>query len=68
MSRAAIGSGSRIVRWVHNGLVESEKRGITQANARQLAGSSEDAAIKRMLGAQDDLGKLLGLDKDWLVR
>jgi general L-amino acid transport system substrate-binding protein len=57
-----------LVRWVHNGLVESENRGITQENVRKLAGSTEDVAIKRMLGAQDDLGKLLGLDKDWLVK
>jgi general L-amino acid transport system substrate-binding protein len=57
-----------IVRWVHNGLVESEKRGITQANVSQLAASSEDVAIKRMLGTQDDLGKLLGVNKDWLVK
>src|SRR5262249_1834067 len=57
-----------IVRWVHGGLVEAEKRGITQANAAQLAQSSNDVTVKRMLGAQDDLGKLLGLDKEWLLR
>jgi general L-amino acid transport system substrate-binding protein len=57
-----------IVRWVHYALVESEKRGITQSTVAQLASSSSDVAVKRMLGAQDDLGKLLGLDKDWLVR
>jgi general L-amino acid transport system substrate-binding protein len=57
-----------IVRWVHNGLVESEKRGITQSTAAQLAASSDDVAVKRMLGTQDDLGKLLGLDKEWLLR
>jgi general L-amino acid transport system substrate-binding protein len=57
-----------LVRWVHNGLVEAEKRGITQANVRHLAGGSEDVAIKRMLGAQDDLGKTLGVARDWLVK
>ncbi len=57
-----------IVRWVHNGLVEAEKRGITQSATAQLAASSGDVAVKRMLGAQDDLGKLLGLDKEWLLR
>jgi general L-amino acid transport system substrate-binding protein len=57
-----------IVRWVHHGLVEAEKRAITQANVRELAGNSPDVAIKRMLGAQDDLGKLLGVNKDWLVK
>ncbi|UCI31905.1 transporter substrate-binding domain-containing protein [Mesorhizobium sp. B4-1-4] len=57
-----------IVRWVHYGLVEAERRGITQANVKELAASSQDLTIRRMLGAQDELGKLLGLDKDWLVK
>jgi general L-amino acid transport system substrate-binding protein len=57
-----------IVRWVHYALVEAERRGITQANVAQLAVGSDDVAVKRMLGAQDDLGKLLGIDKDWLVK
>jgi general L-amino acid transport system substrate-binding protein len=57
-----------IVRWVHYGLTESEKQGITQANVRDLAANSRDATVRRMLGAQDELGKLLGLDNDWLVR
>lgn len=57
-----------IVRWVHNGLVESEKRGITQSTATELAANSSDVTVKRMLGSQDDLGKLLGLDKTWLLR
>lgn len=56
-----------LVRWVHNGLVEAERLGITGDNVRQLAGQSSDAAVKRMLGAQDDLGKLLGVRRDWLV-
>jgi general L-amino acid transport system substrate-binding protein len=57
-----------IVRWVHNGLVEAEKRGITQSNVRQFASGSQDIAVRRMLGAEDDLGKLLGLPRDWLVK
>lgn len=57
-----------IVRWVHYGLVEAEARGITQSNVRELMASSADVNIKRMLGVQDDLGKLLGLNKDWLAK
>ncbi|WP_064253179.1 transporter substrate-binding domain-containing protein [Sinorhizobium americanum] len=57
-----------IVRWVHYGLIEAEKQGILQANAQQLATASEDPTVRRMLGAQDELGKLLGLDNDWLVK
>lgn len=57
-----------IVRWVHNGLIESEKRGITQDKVRDIATTSQDAYVRRMLGAQDELGKLLGVDNDWLVK
>jgi general L-amino acid transport system substrate-binding protein len=55
-----------IVKWVPNALIEAEEIGITQANIDQLKGSSRDPAQQRLLGSgTDDLGKLLGLDKDW---
>ena len=57
-----------IIRWVHNGLVEAEKRGITQANAAEMATSAEDVTVRRMLGTQDHLGELLGLRDDWLLQ
>lgn len=54
-----------IVKWVPNALIEAEELGITRANIDQLKASSKDPAQLRLLGASDDLGKLLGLDKDW---
>jgi len=57
-----------IVKWVPNALIEAEEVGITQANIDQLKGSSKDPAQQRLVGAGDDLGKLLGLDKDWSYR
>jgi general L-amino acid transport system substrate-binding protein len=54
-----------IVKWVPNALIEAEEVGITQANIDQLRASSKDPAQQRLLGTGDDLGKLLGLDKDW---
>ena len=56
-----------ITKWVLNGLIEAEEYGITQANVDQMK-TSTDPQIGRMLGSTEDLGKLLGLDKEWLAR
>ncbi|MFM9879757.1 MAG: amino acid ABC transporter substrate-binding protein [Burkholderiaceae bacterium] len=56
-----------VVKWVIYGLIEAEELGITQANMAQQK-TSGDPAVLRLLGGGDDLGKLLGLDKDWLAR
>ncbi len=57
-----------IAKWVVFGLIESEEYGITQGNVDQLKGSSQDPVVMRILGTSEDTGKLLGLDKDWMVR
>jgi len=57
-----------IVKWTLNAMVEAEELGITQANADSLKSTSADPAIRRFLGAGDDLGKFMGLDKDWSYR
>ena len=58
-----------IAKWVIYGLIEAEEYGITAANADQLKGSSADPVVQRLLGAgNEDMGKLLGLDKEWLLR
>jgi general L-amino acid transport system substrate-binding protein len=57
-----------IVKWVVYGLIEAEELGITQANADQLAAESTDPAVQRLLGKGEDMGKLLGLDREWLLR
>jgi general L-amino acid transport system substrate-binding protein len=56
------------VKWVVYALIDAEENGITQANADQLKASSKDPAVMRILGTSEDLGKLLGLDKDWAWR
>ena len=40
---------------------------LTQANLDQMK-SSDNPAVQRILGVSDDTGKLLGLDREWLVR
>ncbi len=57
-----------IVKWVMYGLMEAEEYGITQANVDQMK-SSVDPVVQRLLGGgNEDTGKLLGLDKEWLAR
>jgi len=57
-----------IAKWVVFGLVEAEEYGITQANVEKMAKESQDPVVMRIVGTSEDTGKLLGLDKDWMVR
>jgi general L-amino acid transport system substrate-binding protein len=57
-----------IAKWVMFGLVEAEEYGITQGNVDKMAKESQDPVVTRILGTSEDTGKLLGLDKDWMVR
>lgn len=57
-----------ISKWVLHGLVEAEEYGITQANVEAMQKDSADPVVKRITGSGEDTGKLLGLDKDWMVR
>jgi general L-amino acid transport system substrate-binding protein len=58
-----------IVKWVLYGMLESEEYGITQANVDQMKNTSTDPVVQRILGGgNEDTGKLLGLDKDWMAR
>jgi general L-amino acid transport system substrate-binding protein len=57
-----------IVKWVVYGLIEAEEYGVTQANVDKLKADSTDPVVQRLLGKSEDTGKLLGLDRDWLVR
>ena len=56
-----------IAKWVHNGLLEAEEYGLTQSNVDQMK-TSQDPVVMRLLGTSEDMGKHLGLDKEWLVR
>ena len=57
-----------IAKWVVFGLIEAEEYGVTQSNVDSMARDSKDPVVGRLLGTTEDTGKLLGLDKDWLVR
>jgi general L-amino acid transport system substrate-binding protein len=57
-----------IVRWTLNALIAAEEYGVTAANADEMATSSENPEVKRLLGTEGDLGAMFGLDKDWAKR
>jgi general L-amino acid transport system substrate-binding protein len=57
-----------IAKWVIYGLIEAEEYGITKANIDQMIKDSKDPVVMRIVGTSEDTGKLLGLDKDWMVR
>jgi len=56
-----------IVKWTVFAMQESEELGLTRANVDQMK-SSIDPSVQRMLGGGEDMGKLLGLDKQWAYR
>ncbi|ODT05443.1 MAG: amino acid ABC transporter substrate-binding protein, partial [Mesorhizobium sp. SCN 65-20] len=53
-----------IVSWSVWMTMAAEEKGITQANVDEML-KSEDPEVQRMLGAADELGKMLGLDNKW---
>ncbi|MCL6641817.1 MAG: amino acid ABC transporter substrate-binding protein [Candidatus Bipolaricaulota bacterium] len=57
-----------IVKWVIYGLIEAEEYGVTQANVDKMLAESQDPVVQRLLGKSEDTGKLLGLERDWMVR
>jgi general L-amino acid transport system substrate-binding protein len=58
----------QIVRWTLFGMLEAEEAGVTQANVDKMKAESKDPVVQRVLGVTDDMGGLLGLDKEWLYR
>jgi general L-amino acid transport system substrate-binding protein len=53
-----------IVRWSLFAMIEAEEYGITSANADSMT-TSDNPAIKRLVGAEGELGALLGVDNNW---
>jgi len=57
-----------IVRWTHYAMLNAEEAGITQANVDQMAKSTDNPDIKRILGTEGKYGADLGLTNDWAFR
>jgi len=56
-----------IVKWTLFALIDAEELGITQKNVDEMA-KSDKPELKRMFGADGNLGEQLGLTKDWVAR
>ena len=54
-----------IVFWAFNSRVAAEEFGITMANVEEVFATTEDAQIRRFLGAEGGFGEKLGLRNDW---
>lgn len=57
-----------IVGWTLNALKAAEELGVTSANAEEMAKNSEVPEIRRLLGAEGNLGAQFDLDPDWAKR
>jgi len=56
-----------IIKWVTHATFNAEEMGITSKNVDDML-KSKDPNVKRLLGESGDLGKKLGLDKQWAYR
>jgi general L-amino acid transport system substrate-binding protein len=57
-----------VVKWVVFATFEAEEQEITQDNVEDLAASSDNPVVQRLLGAANpELGQALGLEPDWVV-
>jgi general L-amino acid transport system substrate-binding protein len=57
-----------LVRWVVNGIIIAEEKGISSANVDTiLASDPQDPEVRRLLGLEGEFGALLGLDADFMV-
>ncbi|WP_426028699.1 amino acid ABC transporter substrate-binding protein [Brevundimonas sp. TWP2-3-4b2] len=54
-----------IVRWTLNAVILAEELGVTRENVDQLAGTSRNPQVRRLLGTEGEYGPILGLRKDW---
>ncbi len=56
-----------LVRWTLYAMVEAEEYGVTSKNVEEMK-SSANPVIKRLLGVTPGMGKMLGVDEDWIVK
>jgi general L-amino acid transport system substrate-binding protein len=57
-----------VVRWTLNALITAEELGVTAGNVAEMAKGTNNPEMNRLLGAEGNLGEMLGLDADWAHR
>ena len=56
-----------IVKWTVFAMIEAEELGVGKANLDQAL-RNNNPAVQRLLGGAENLGKPLGLPRDWVVQ
>jgi len=59
---------ANVVRWSFFAMVQGEDLGLDSKNVRAKIADSGNPSVLRFAGKSEDLGGLLGLDRDWAVR
>lgn len=54
-----------IVRWTLNAMVIAEELGVNSGNVEDMKANSTNPEIRRLLGAEGDMGEQLGLNAEW---
>ena len=54
-----------VARWTLNVLINAEEYGVNSKNVDKLAKGGKNPEVNRMLGAEGNLGGMLGLSKNW---
>lgn len=54
-----------VARWTLFALINAEELGVTQANVDEMAATSKNPDVRRLLGVEGEFGKGLGLAPDW---
>ncbi len=56
-----------VVRWTLFALIDAEELGVSKDNSASLAAGDASPGVKQLLGAGEDLGKMIGLSRDWAL-
>jgi general L-amino acid transport system substrate-binding protein len=54
-----------VVRWTLNALIAAEEYGVTSANVEEMSTNTTNPEVGRLLGKEDNLGAMIGLDAEW---
>jgi general L-amino acid transport system substrate-binding protein len=57
-----------VLRWMHWGMVTAEELGVTQENVDEMAASSTDPVVRRLLGVEGTIGTDMGVANDWMLQ
>ncbi|WP_207887737.1 amino acid ABC transporter substrate-binding protein [Pseudomonas sp. 30_B] len=57
-----------IARWTLFAMLNAEELGVNSKNVEEMAKSTKNPDVARLLGAEGDYGKDLKLSKDWVVQ